>query len=93
MYQDCTHQLGDMALTVSERKAMLRRRRGLQVRVATKLGVDPGDVSRVVNELDALRVSPATARRIRAEIAKRIGLPVREAFPPRVAGAAVDPAL
>lgn len=64
-----------MPLTAAERKAMVRAKKGLQARVARKLGISEAHVSLVVSgEREA-------SDRVKKEIARRLKLPVEEVFP------------
>ncbi|MDP3767433.1 MAG: hypothetical protein Q8S13_05420 [Dehalococcoidia bacterium] len=64
------------------RLALLHQRRGSLAEIARGLHVDLSVVSRVND-------GSRTSRRIRAAIAKRLGLSVREAFPELVPAGAV----
>jgi DNA-binding transcriptional regulator YdaS (Cro superfamily) len=75
-----------MALTDIERKAKVNGRRGLQARVARRLGVEPSSVSEVVS-------GRSTSRRIRAAIARELRMPIKDVFPPRVKGVVADSAV
>lgn len=71
-----------MPLSVEDRKAKLKARRGLQKRIAQKLGVSQGHLSLVISGK-----RPPTDREKR-EIARRLKLPIEEVFPPdRIASA------
>lgn len=64
------------------RKDLLRH--GAQKAIAAKLGVDRATVSRVMNDkLDG--IAPRTVARVRREVARRIKLPVEDAFPQQAA--------
>lgn len=71
-----------MALTRHERKERLGH--GAQKEIAEKLGVSDSLVSAVVNDKTQI-LGEDTVRRVRVAIARRIGLPVDEVFPPREA--------
>lgn len=53
---------------------------GAQKDIATALGVDEAVVSRVMND-KVERLSPATVRRVRAAIARKLRRPISEVFP------------
>lgn len=65
-----------MPLSVEDRKAKIKSRRGLQKRIADKLGVSEGHLSLVISGK-----RPASDREKR-EIARRLRLPIDEVFPP-----------
>lgn len=66
-----------MPLSDADRKAKIKSRRGLQKRIADKLGVSQGHLSLVISGK-----RPPTDRE-KKEIARRLRLPVDEVFPPK----------
>lgn len=70
-----------MALSKYERKERLGY--GAQKEIAQELGrgFSEATVSRVMNEKDGSTVTPEKARRVRVAIARRLRMPVDEAFP------------
>ncbi len=60
-----------------------RLKTGAQKQIAAKLGVGEAVVSLVMNDkAEDARVSAPTIRRVRVAIARRLGQPVAEVFPP-----------
>lgn len=64
-----------MPLTTEQRKAMVRSRKGLQRRVAKKLGLSEPHISLVVSG------DREGSERVKKEIARGLKLPVDEVFP------------
>lgn len=57
-----------------------RLKNGVQKEIAAALDVDESVVSRVMNDKGA-DLSPATRRRVQVAIARKLRMPVDEAFP------------
>ena len=68
-----------MPLSIADRKAKLKARRGLQKSIAKKLGVSEGHLSLVISG----KRDPT--EREKREIARRLKLPPDEVFPPKPA--------
>lgn len=75
-----------MALTNEQRKAMVRGKKGLQARIARKLGISETHVGLVVSG------EREGSDRVKKEIARRLKLSVEEVFPTH-AGQFESPAL